>query len=81
MLGAGAIDVIQFEYGYITIDTKFLLKDFHEYLEPFGMKIGKIYPNYIDFRGYKHSHEDFYGPNFLAVRSDLSDLIEKLAGR
>lgn len=76
MLNAGRIDVIQFEYGYINIDTHFLLKDFYDYLSPFGMRIGKIYPDYVEFRPYKHAHEDFYGPNYLAVRSDRRDLIE-----
>lgn len=80
MLAAGAIDIIQFEYGYINIDTKFLLKDFHVFLESFGMKLGKIYPTYVHFREYKHFHEDFFGPNYLAVRADLKGLVKRLSG-
>jgi len=79
MLRNGKIKVIQYEYGYINIDTKFLLKDSYEYLGAFGMKIGKIYPNYVDFREYKHIHEDFYGPNYLAVHSSQEDLIRLLS--
>ena len=81
MLGRGSIDIIQFEYGYINIDTGFLLKDFHEYLEAFDMRIGKIFPNHVDFREYRHVHEDFYGPNFLAVHSSLATVIQALDGR
>jgi FkbM family methyltransferase len=81
MLGRGSIDIIQFEYGYINIDTGFLLKHFHEYLEAFDMRVGKIFPNHVEFREYRHLHEDFYGPNFLAVHSNLSNVIRELAGR
>jgi FkbM family methyltransferase len=78
MLSERRIEVIQFEYGYINIDTHFLLKDFYDYLTPFGMTLGKIYPDRVDFRPYRHVDEDFYGPNYLAVRSDRKDLIELL---
>lgn len=69
MLKRGRIKVIQFEYGYININTHFLLKDFYDYLGAFDMKMGKIYPSYVDLREYRHSDENFYGPNYLAVHS------------
>ena len=78
MLRRGAIDVIQFEYGYVNIDTKFLLKDFYEYLEPFGMAVGKIYPDHVDLRPYRYEDENFYGPNYLAVHRERDDLIAAL---
>lgn len=81
MLQAGAIDVIQFEYGYVNIDTHYLLKDYYDYLGGLGMRIGKIFPNYVEFREYQHKHEDFYGPNFLAVRSSQETLIRALSGK
>lgn len=80
LLRAGAVDIIQFEYGYVNIDTRFLLKDFYDYLGGLGMRIGKIFPNHVEFREYRYQHEDFYGPNFLAVRSDLDDVIRTLSG-
>jgi len=61
------IIAIQFEYGKGSINSKFLLKDYYEYLEPLGFKIGKIYPNYIDFKTYNWDDENFLGPNYLAV--------------
>lgn len=69
------IDVIQFEYGQVNILTKFLLYDFYALFRKHGYKVGKIYPNYVDFREYSFAHEDFLGPNYLAVREDLVDAL------
>ena len=69
------IDVIQFEYGQVNILTKFLLYDFYALFRKHGYRVGKIYPNYVDFREYSFTHEDFLGPNYLAVREDLVDLL------
>ena len=67
VLKLGKISAIQFEYGKGSINSKFLLKDYYEYLEPMGYKIGKIYPNYIDFKSYNWNDENFIGANYLAV--------------
>jgi len=69
------IDVIQFEYGRVNILTKFLLYDFYALFRKYGYRVGKIYPNYVDFREYSFAHEDFLGPNYLAVREDLVDAL------
>jgi hypothetical protein len=79
MLADGRIDVIQFEYGFINLLPKFLLKDLHEFLNARGYAAGKVFPNYVDFREYRLTDEDFMGPNYLAVRRDRSDLIALLA--
>lgn len=81
MLERGKVDAIQFEYGYINIDTRFLLKDFYALLTQRNMTIGKIYPDYVDFRPYRHVDEDFYGPNYLAVNSSRQDLLRILGSR
>lgn len=78
MLSRGAIDVIQFEYGFVNIDTGFLLKDFYDYLSRFGMTIGKIYPNHVEFRPYRRTDENFLGPNFLATYPRDRELIKAL---
>jgi FkbM family methyltransferase len=65
------IDVIQFEYGRVNILTHFLLYDFYTLFRKHGYRVGKIYPNYVDFREYSFAHEDFLGPNYLAVREEL----------
>ena len=80
-LGRGAVDVVQFEYGYINICTRFLLKDFYDYMQRFDMKIGKIYPDHVEFRPYRYTDEDFSGANFLAVRSGREDLLHALRGQ
>ena len=79
MLKAGRIKIIQFEYGCINIDTHFLLKDFYDYLGRFDMKIGKIYPTYVDFREYRYSDENFFGPNYLAVHSSCTKVLDTLS--
>lgn len=78
MLENGNIKIIQFEYGFINVATHFLLKDFYKLLGQYGMKIGKIYPKYVDFREYRYSDENFYGPNYLAVHESEKDIIAAL---
>lgn len=80
-LAGGRIGVIQFEYGQANIVTRFLLRDFHLLLESHGYSVGKLYPNRVDFRRYRFEHEDFIGPNFVAVPSDAAGVKELLMGR
>jgi FkbM family methyltransferase len=79
MLSTGCIACVQFEYGLVNIVPKFLLKDLYECLAAFGYVIGKVFPTYIDFRPYELTDETFEGPNYLAVRKDLTTLIQLLA--
>ncbi len=74
----GGVDIVQFEYGNINIETKFILKDFYEFFQRYGFRVGKIYPNGVHFRDYDYAIEDFLGPNFLAVRSNLPGLVDVL---
>ena len=75
----GRVRVVQFEYGFINIITKFLLADFYRFFEEHGYLVGKIYPRYVEFRTYSFDHEDFIGPNYLAVHRDSQELIGFLA--
>jgi FkbM family methyltransferase len=77
-IGKGKIRMIQFEYGYINISTKKLLVDFYSFLESRGYLIGKIFPGTVEFRKYEFKHEDFIGPNYLAVRESETELITAL---
>ena len=72
------IEIIQFEYGKLNIIAGFLLYNFYELLSSYDYVVGKIYPNYVDFRDYDFKHEDFRGPNFLAVHKDREDIIKAL---
>lgn len=73
------IKVCQFEYGMLNIHTLDLLIDFYKFFEERGYLVGKIYPKYVDFRDYEPKHEDFIGPNYLAVDKDSNDLIRILS--
>ncbi len=79
LLASGAIGVIQFEYGYANAMTGFLLKDFYDLLTPCGMKIGKIFPDHVEFRDYDLRDENFLGPNYLAVHATMTGLLNDLA--
>jgi FkbM family methyltransferase len=60
---------VQFEYGRVNILTHFLLRDFYQLFTAYGYVVGKIYPDYVDFRDYDMADEDFLGPNYLACRA------------
>ena len=79
MLAAGAVDVVQFEYGSWALRTKFLLRDFYNLFDELDYVVGKLYPRGVDFRSYNTSLEDFRGLNFVAVTRKRADLIEALA--
>jgi FkbM family methyltransferase len=66
----GRIRFVQFEYGRVNILTHFLLRDFYQLFRDYGYAVGKIYPDYVDFRDYDLKDEDFLGPNYLACRLD-----------
>jgi FkbM family methyltransferase len=68
-LRQGKVRFVQFEYGRVNILTHFLLRDFYELFHGYGYVVGKIYPDYVDFRDYDMNDEDFLGPNYLACRA------------
>lgn len=61
------VKIIQFEYGLVNIESKFLLKDFYELLNANGYHIGKLYPDGVYFKEYEYTDENFIGPNYIAV--------------
>lgn len=78
MLRMQKIMLIQFEYGILSINSKFLLKDYFELFADFGYILGKIYPNHVDFRPYNWTLENFIGPNYVAIRKSEVQLINSL---
>lgn len=72
LLTPQTVPVIQFEYGMVNIATKFLLRDFYEFLGSRGYRVGKLYPDYVRFREYRFEDEDFRGPNFIAASPDMA---------
>lgn len=79
MLAEHRVRLIQFEYNATNIVSGFMLRDAHELLEGHGYKLGKLYPNHVEFRDYHYRQEDFCGPNIVAVRADDAELIQLLS--
>jgi len=67
------VHLLYFEFGPFSVDTRILLRDYYDLL---GKKfwIGKIYPNYVDFRDYNWRYEDFRPAHYLAVLRSRPDL-------
>lgn len=75
-----SVDVVQFEYGRAAIRNHFLLADFYDFFGEMGMRVGKLYPTGVDFREYDiNRHEDFLGPNYVAVAAERHDLVRLLS--
>ena len=73
------VRLVQFEYGYINVTTKNLLADYYDFFKNYDYIVGKIYPKYVEFREYSFYHEDFIGPNFIAVNKSDKELINLLS--
>ena len=71
MFETGQIKIVQFEYGPLALESRYLLADFYKFFENHGFEVGKIFPNWIDFRPYSWKMENFVLSNFVAVRKDL----------
>lgn len=70
----GKIGIIQFEYGYAAILSRFLLIDAYKLLTPLGYSIGKLTQGKIEFVNYALYHEDFQGPDYVAVHHSKMNL-------
>ncbi|MDP3442733.1 MAG: FkbM family methyltransferase [Ignavibacteria bacterium] len=79
MIESGKIKMIQFEYGEINIQNRFLLKDFFDLFENNGYLLGKIYPDFIDFSPYQKEKENFIISNFFAVKTSEEKLLKNLS--
>jgi FkbM family methyltransferase len=64
---------IQFEYGWFSIQTRVLLKDYFTLLSD-HFWLGKIYPNYIAFGDYDWREENFRFCNYLGVAKTRPEL-------
>jgi hypothetical protein len=61
------VGIIQFEYGFANVLSRFLLVDAYRLLAPLGYQIGLLGPTGIEFRDYILTHETFVAPNYVAV--------------
>lgn len=77
-LTANKVHCVQFEYGAFSTQTRFLLGDYYALLSP-NYWIGKIYPQYVDFRDYDWTMEDFRFANYCCVSKLRPDVRVLLA--
>jgi FkbM family methyltransferase len=77
-LSEARVHCLQFEYCPFAIQTKFLLIDFYSLLSE-KYWIGKVYPDYVEFRDYEWSMEVFEFANYCAVSKSRPDLREMLS--
>jgi FkbM family methyltransferase len=69
LLSAGAVDLVQFEYGATNIDSRDLLMDFFAFFEDLPYALHKIHPEWIArHECYDQRLENFAYQNWIAVR-------------
>lgn len=73
-----SIQLIQFEYGEFNIHSEKMLKHFYLLLSNF--KIGKLFPNHIEFEDWHHELENFKPANIIAINKKNTELIKLLNG-
>ena len=79
MLEKGKIRVIQFEYGEMYISARTFLKDCFDLLIPLGYKIGKLFPDGVEFVDYTYELDNFKWANYVAVLPSEKEFINKIA--
>ena len=80
-IGKGTATATAFKIdGIFNISSHDLLVDFCKYFNANGFIVGKIYPKHVVFFDYHFNYENFHGGNFLAVKSNETEMITKLRG-
>lgn len=75
---AGQVDVVQFEYGLVAVIDKVLIGDLYRMLEPLGFVVGPLTGIGVLFQPYDLHLELFEYVNWVAVRADRRDLVDRL---
>lgn len=70
-LKQGKVKMIQFEYSFVCVLTKWMLIDSYKFLEPLGFKLGRLHKDYIEFHEYTLLDENFKGPEYIAVHESI----------
>jgi FkbM family methyltransferase len=73
MFSRQAIDVVMFEFGGASIDTRVFFQDFYYFFQDYAMNLFRITPSGFLFpiEGYDDSLEQFRTMNFVATRLNL----------
>jgi FkbM family methyltransferase len=80
LIDSGGIDVIQFDYNYMSIFSRTFLRDFFAALTP-RMRIARLLRDRIEYFDYVPALDNFIQANFIAVRADLEGELAFLARR
>lgn len=70
LIDRGGVDIIQFEYNYMSIYSRTLLRDYFDLLGD-SYRIGRLLPKRIEVFDYRFGDENFVQSNFIAVRRGL----------
>ena len=70
-LSQGKVKVIQFEYSFVCVLTKWMLIDSYKFLEPHGFSLGRLKEDRIEFHDYTLTDENFIGPDYIAVHESV----------
>ncbi len=77
MIADKKIKIVQFEYGYNQADVHTLMREFYQFFEGYGMKVGRLTPKGVHFMPFSHDLNDFKsGPNYVAC---LPEFCERLS--
>ena len=77
----GQIDVVQFEYGPLTLAAKNSLHGFYDFFSDMGMVLGKIYPRYVKLMDrYYPGLDDFRWANYVALRPAIVERLPRSFG-
>ena len=80
-LEKGKIRAIQFEYGYLNGDAKFLMKDFYKMLQNYGYILGPLKRQGVLFMDFDYALNNFKsGPNYVAVHKSCPEIISAVKG-
>lgn len=74
-LKAGKVSMVQFEYSFVCVLTKWMLIDSYKFLEPLGYKLGRLHADHIRFHEYTLRDENFEGPEYIAVHENYWNLM------
>ena len=81
LLEKGKIRAIQFEYGYLNGDAKFLMKDFYKMLQNYGYILGPLKRQGVLFMDFDYALNNFKsGPNYVAVHKSCPEIISAVKG-
>ena len=82
LLSMRKVRIIQFEYGYINGDARYLMRDFYDLFSQWGYIVGRLTLGRVEFIEWTYELNDFdSGPNYIAIRESDKELIHALSAK